>query len=89
MLTPCVLFVALHRLRQPCVELLVCASLIGRHFGAVVPVLNRNGVVLLVLGCADEFFLHRQAIKATRYNHEFFHAVLLLGDFSARCADGQ
>ena len=41
------------------------------------PVINGDLGVLLVLGCGDEFFLHRQAHKALWHHHEFVHAVLL------------
>lgn len=74
-LAPCILLVALHGLGQPCVEFLVRAWLVGGHFWAVVPVLNRNGVILLVLGVGDEFFFHRQAHKALGHHHKFVHAV--------------
>lgn len=57
-------------------------SFVGRWLVAWIlrakhPVINDNLGVLLVLGCGDEFFLHRQAHKALRHHHEFVHAVLL------------
>ena len=74
---PCVLLIALHGFGQSCIELLVCAWFVGGHFWTVVPILNCNGVVLLVLGVGDEFFFHRQAHKALGHHHKFVHAVLL------------
>jgi len=41
------------------------------------PVINGDLGVLLVFGCGDEFFLHRQAHKALGHHHEFVHAFLL------------
>ena len=57
-------------------------GLIGRWLVAWIlrakhPVVDDDLGVLLVLGCADEFFLHRQTHKALGHHHEFVHAVLL------------
>lgn len=51
--------------------------LVGWILRAKHPVINDDLGVLLVFGCADEFFLHRQAHKALWHHHKFVHAVLL------------
>jgi len=57
-------------------------GLVGRWLIAWVlrakhPVVDDDLGVLLVLGCSDEFLIHRKAHKALGHHHEFVHAVLL------------
>ena len=74
-LAPCIFLVALHGFSQTNVELFVCARCIGWHLGSVVPILDRNDVVLLVLCVGDEFLIHRQTHEALGHHHKFVHAV--------------
>ena len=70
-------FIHLHGLANRYPIGLVGRWLIAWVFRAKHPVINDDLGVLLVLGCADEFFIHRQAHKALGHHHEFVHAVLL------------
>jgi hypothetical protein len=70
-------FVHLHGFANCDPEGLVGCWLIGWILRAKHPVVDSDLGVLFVLGCGDEFFLHRQAHKALGHHHEFVHVVLL------------
>lgn len=70
-------FINLHGLAHCDPVGLVGRCLIAWILRAKHPVVNDDLSVLLILGCGDEFFLHRQTHKALGHHHEFVHAVLL------------
>ena len=70
-------FIHLHGLANCDPVGLVGRWLIARVGWSKHPVVDGDLSVLLVFGCADEFFLHRQAHKALWHHHEFVHAFLL------------
>ena len=70
-------FVHLHGLTHSDPVGLVGRWLVAWVLRAEHPVVDDDLGVLLVLGCADEFFLHWKTHKALWHHHEFVHAVLL------------
>ena len=76
--TTSLFFVHLHGLAHSDPVGLVGRWLIAGILRAKHPVINDDLGVFFVLGCADEFFLHRQTHKALGHHHKFVHVSLLM-----------